>query len=96
MKLSDKINKNTIIYPLKSTSKNDVLHELLDYFESLDYLTSTTKLFSYLSSKDIDGLMKTIPLYVYFPKSEWKKNTRDAQKKPKKSAKKKAKKAKKQ
>ena len=26
----------------------------------------------YLSSKDIDGLMKTIPLYVYFPKSEWK------------------------
>jgi radical SAM superfamily enzyme YgiQ (UPF0313 family) len=25
----------------------------------------------YLSSKDIDGLMKTIPLYVYFPKSEW-------------------------
>ena len=26
----------------------------------------------YLSSKDIDGLMKTIPLYVYFPRSEWK------------------------
>ena len=25
----------------------------------------------YLSSKDIDGLMRTIPLYVYFPKSEW-------------------------
>ena len=32
----------------------------------------------------------------YCPKSEWKKNARDAQKKPKKSAKKKAKKAKKQ
>ena len=26
----------------------------------------------YLSSKDIDGLMKTIPLYVYFPKSSGK------------------------
>ncbi len=25
----------------------------------------------YLSSKEIDGLMRTIPLYVYFPKSEW-------------------------
>ena len=25
----------------------------------------------YLSSNDIDGLMKTIPLSVYFPKSEW-------------------------
>ena len=32
----------------------------------------------YLSSKDIDGLMKTIPLYVYFPKSEWK-NIRKAE-----------------
>jgi len=26
----------------------------------------------YLSSKDIDGLMKMLPLLVYFPKSEWK------------------------
>ena len=25
----------------------------------------------YLSTKDIDGLMKTLPLYIYFPKSEW-------------------------
>lgn len=32
----------------------------------------------YLSSRDIDGLMKTIPLYVYFPKSEWK-NIRKAE-----------------
>lgn len=32
----------------------------------------------YLSSKDIDGLMKTIPLYIYFPKSEWK-NIRKAE-----------------
>lgn len=26
----------------------------------------------YLSSKDIDGLMRVLPLYVYFPKDEWK------------------------
>ena len=26
----------------------------------------------YLSSKDIHGLMKTLPLLIYFPKSEWK------------------------
>ena len=25
----------------------------------------------YLSAKDIDGLMRVIPLYVYFPKNEW-------------------------
>ena len=27
----------------------------------------------YLSSKDIDQIMRVLPLYVYFPKSEWKK-----------------------
>ena len=25
----------------------------------------------YLSAKDIDGLMRVIPLYVYFPKNDW-------------------------
>jgi len=25
----------------------------------------------YLSSKDIDGLMRVIPLYIYFPETEW-------------------------
>ena len=25
----------------------------------------------YLSSEDIDGLMRVLPLYVYFPKDEW-------------------------
>ena len=52
MKLSEKINNKTVIYPLLSTVKDDVLHELLDYFQSLEYLTATTKLFSYISSKD--------------------------------------------
>ena len=52
MKLSEKLNNKTIIYPLQAMSKQDALHELLDYFQSLDYLTATTKLFSYLDSKD--------------------------------------------
>ncbi len=26
----------------------------------------------YLSSEEIDGLMRVVPLYVYFPKEEWK------------------------
>ena len=26
----------------------------------------------YVSSQDIDGLMRTLPLYCYFPKSDWK------------------------
>ena len=52
MKLSEKINNKTIIYPLRATSKQDVLHELLNYFQSLEYLSATTKLFSYLESKN--------------------------------------------
>ena len=52
MKLSEKINNKTIIYPFKSKSREEAIHELLDYFQKLDYLTATTKLFSYLSSKD--------------------------------------------
>ena len=54
MKLSDKINNSTIIYPLQAISKQEALHELLNYFQSLEYLTNTTKLFSSLSSKDKD------------------------------------------
>ena len=52
MKLSEKINNKTIIYPLKSNSKEETIHELLDFFQNQDYLTDTTKLFSYLNSGD--------------------------------------------
>ena len=54
MKLSDKINNSTIIYPLQAISKQEALHELLNYFQSLEYLTNTTQLFTSLSSKDKD------------------------------------------
>ena len=52
MKLLDKLNSQTIIPSLKSTCKNDVIHELLDYFYKLNFLTSTVKLFSYLDTQD--------------------------------------------
>ena len=52
MKLIDKINTQTIISHLKSESKKDVIHELLDHFHNLEYLTSTVKLFSYLDDKE--------------------------------------------
>ena len=52
MKLSEKINNKTIIYPLLGISKQDILHELLNYFQSLKYLTATTKLFSSLDYKN--------------------------------------------
>ena len=52
MNLLDKLNKNTIIYPLASTCKQDVMHELLDHLLKLNYLTSTVKLFEYIDNKD--------------------------------------------
>ena len=50
MKLSDKINTKTIISSLNATCKKDVIHELLDRFINLKYLTSSVKLFSYLDN----------------------------------------------
>ena len=52
MKISDKINTKTIILPLQSTCKYDVLQELLDHCMLLDYLTSTEKLISDLDEKE--------------------------------------------
>jgi len=51
MKLSDKLNELTICFP-KSTCKNDIMHELLDHFYKLNYLTATEKLFSYLDDQE--------------------------------------------
>ena len=52
MKISDKINTKTIILPLQSTCKYDVLQELLNHCMLLDYLTSTEKLISDLDEKE--------------------------------------------
>ena len=52
MRLSEKLNNTTIISPLKSNSREDVLHELLDHLISLKYLTSCVKLFEYLKDDD--------------------------------------------
>lgn len=52
MKLSEKIYAETILFPLKATSRDDVLHELLDHCIELKYLTSCEKLFKYLKSDE--------------------------------------------
>jgi len=48
MKLSEKLNTKTILFPLVSNSREDVLHELLDHCINLKYLTSCVQLFQYL------------------------------------------------
>ena len=52
MKLSEKLNTSAILYPLQSHSKEDALHELLDHFINLKYLTSCDKLFQYLKDDE--------------------------------------------
>ena len=52
MKISDKINTKTIVLPLQSTCKYEVLQELLNHCMLLDYLTSTKKLISCLDEKE--------------------------------------------
>ena len=51
MKLSDKLNSLNIISSLSSKNKHQVLEELLNHFISLDYLTSSDKLFLNLDKK---------------------------------------------
>ena len=48
MKLQNKIKNNTIIYPLESTDKSTTIQELLNCLLEENFLTSTTKLFSFI------------------------------------------------
>ena len=52
MKLSEKLSTKTILSPLASNSREDVIHELLDHCINLKYLTSCIKLFQYLKDDE--------------------------------------------
>tara|TARA_Y100001935_G_scaffold192582_1_gene160720 strand:+ start:674 stop:1144 length:471 start_codon:yes stop_codon:yes gene_type:complete len=65
MKLSDKINKKTIIYPLNSQDREDALHELLNHFQNNKYLKETKKLFLYLNSDQFKTMARRGVAYHY-------------------------------
>ena len=65
MKLSDKINKKTIIYPLNSQVIEDALQELLNHFQNNKYLKETKKLFSYLNSDQFKTMARRGVAYHY-------------------------------
>tara|TARA_B100001996_G_C18310096_1_gene458249 strand:- start:58 stop:537 length:480 start_codon:yes stop_codon:yes gene_type:complete len=50
MKLQDKIKNNTIIYPLESIDKSTTIQELLNCLLKEQFLTATTKLFSFIEN----------------------------------------------
>jgi len=55
MKLKDKINNNNIIYPIESNDKATTIQELLNKLLDQQFLTATTKLFTFI--KDHDKIM---------------------------------------
>jgi len=52
MKLKDKIKYNTIIYPIQSNDKSATIQELLNKLLQENFLTATTKLFSFIEDHD--------------------------------------------
>ena len=52
MKLSDTLKDNTIVYPLRSKTKSDAIQELLNCLLKQNFLTDTTKLFSFIDNHD--------------------------------------------
>ena len=52
MKLSQILSEQNIIYPIKSQLKDETIQELLNCLLNQNYLTSTTKLFSFINNHD--------------------------------------------
>ena len=59
MILTEKIYKHTILIPLKGNSRAEVIQELLDKLLELKYLTSTTKLFSFIDAIESESSSAT-------------------------------------
>jgi len=52
MNLQDKLKKKTIILPIQATTQRDAIHELLKHLQSINILTATTKLNSYIDNNE--------------------------------------------
>ena len=48
MNLSDLLNEATVCCPLVSNTRNGAIQELLDHAQNLNYISTTTKLYSYI------------------------------------------------
>ena len=52
MKLSNKLKKQNIIFPLDSKDRSSAIREMLERLLELNYLTATVKLHSFIDGKD--------------------------------------------
>ena len=58
MKITDKLNKDTIIF-LKSDTRADIVKELLDHLVDFKYLEKSVKLFSFIDSQESENSSAT-------------------------------------
>ena len=54
MKITDKLNKDTIIF-LNGETRSDIIKELLDHLVEVDYLEKSEELHSYIDSRESDS-----------------------------------------
>ena len=52
MNLIDKLNRDTIIFPLSSVDKSDAVQVLLNQLLNQKILTATTKLFTFINEHE--------------------------------------------
>ena len=58
MKITDKLNKDTIIF-LESDTRSDIIKELLDHLVDFKYLEKSIKLFSFIDSQESENSSAT-------------------------------------
>ena len=52
MNLQDKLNEETIVLPIQSTTQKKAIQELLEHLQNIKILTATIKLFSYINNNE--------------------------------------------
>ena len=52
MNLQDKLNEETIVLPIQSTTQKKAMQELLEHLQNIKILTATIKLFSYINNNE--------------------------------------------
>ena len=67
MKITDKLNKDTIIF-LERETRSDIIKELLDHLVDFEYLEKSVKLFSFIDSQESENSSE-IGRGVAFPHS---------------------------
>jgi len=59
MLITDKINKNTIVVPLRGSNRSEAIQELLDTLVNNQFLMTSIKLFSFIDAQESESCSTT-------------------------------------